>query len=287
MNRRSAPAFWWQVRVTGHVNLEKLSPMLFELHATGLVEEVSGIAAYFKGDAFASEAEISNRIATRMESTLAIDVSRLPAEDWDTEWKKNFKPTRVSRRIVVRPSWESYRKKKDDLVVVIDPQMSFGTGTHESTRLAMRLTEKYLAKGDRVLDVGTGTGILAIASAKLGAGRIFACDIDDYSISNARENFRKNRVEKKISLKLGTVDQLPQSWPKTYTAILANIQRTVILGMMPSLYKRLVPGGILIVAGILNEEASILRQSFTSYGLMETDALIDGEWTAFALRRPS
>lgn len=286
MKTKRPRTFWWHVRITGSLNTEKLSPVLFALRATGLVEEPSALSAYFEGPAFDSGDEIQSVLSDRLDPSLAVAITRIPVEDWDTAWKKNFKPIRASRRIVVRPSWETYRRKKNDIVVIIDPKMSFGTGTHESTRLALQLSEKYVARGMRVLDIGTGTGILAIAAAKLGARRVYACDVEEPSIHNARENFRRNRCREKMSLKLGSLAHLPKTWPATYSVILANIQRTVIVDLLPAICARLAPGGMLITAGLLKEETETMRRAFQTHGLLEKTMRTDGEWAAFALQRP-
>ncbi len=272
--------------MTGSVNTEKLSRVLFSLKATGLVEEPSGVSAYFESPTFHSEDDIHAVLSEHLDPSVAVAITKTPAEDWGTAWKKNFKPIRASRRIVVRPSWETYRKKKNDIVIIIDPKMSFGTGTHESTRLALQLSEKYVARGMRALDIGTGTGILAIAAAKLGARRVYACDVEEPSIQNARENFRRNRCREKMSLKLGSLADMPKSWPRTYPLILANIQRTVIVELLPAMCSKLAPGGMLIVAGLLKEETDIMRMAFQTHRLLERTMLIDGEWAAFALQGP-
>lgn len=281
----SKGTFWWHVRITGPANPDKLSAVLFGMDATGLSEDPAGVSAYFNAVRFSSEADAAARLTEQLDPSLHMEVSRQPAEDWESGWKRHFKPIRVSARLVVRPSWHTYRRRPKETVIVIDPKMAFGTGTHESTRLALRLLEPCARRTSRVLDVGTGSGILTIAALKLGARRAFAFDIDGFSIENARENLRRNRCQDRTRLRLGSAADMPVSWPKSYELILANIQRTVITDLLPMLHDRLAPQGTLIVSGLLLDETETMRRSFAASGLAEIDRLTEGEWAAFALRR--
>ena len=127
--------------------------------------------------------------------TLRLELSGVKDEDWSENWKKYYKPFRIGTHLVVKPTWEAYQPRPEDLIIELDPGMAFGTGTHETTNMCMQLLEKHLKSNMRVMDVGTGSGILAIAAARLGAREVLAIDIDPAAVKVARENIVLNHVE--------------------------------------------------------------------------------------------
>lgn len=151
---------------------------------------------------------------------------KIKEEDWSRNWKRTFKPIQVTDRVIVKPAW--VRKRfPGKLVIDILSKMAFGTGEHATTRLCLKALEKYLETGDRVLDLGTGSGILAIAAAKLGASYVLALDIDPDAISNARENLKRNKVQKAVDVKLGTLSA--EISDDNFDLITANLTRTQIM----------------------------------------------------------
>jgi ribosomal protein L11 methyltransferase len=160
--------------------------------------------------------------------------------------------------------------------------MSFGTGYHESTRLAARLCERFLLPGSSVLDVGTGTGILGIAAARLGARRVVAVDTDEWAYRNARENVTRNNVDAEVTVIQGGPDM---GGAGPYDMILANIQRSVIRDILPLLSTRLSQDGLIVVAGLLEAEEEAMMHTFRTSGLMVVARLAENEWLSFALRR--
>lgn len=212
-------------------------------------------------------------------------IEKLPVSDWGSEWKKHFKPLRASRRIVIRPSWEKYEPKRGDKVVIIDPKMAFGTGTHETTQLVLEIIDENMSRGVRVLDVGTGSGILAIAAVKFGARSVVAVDVDAESMDNADENIRRNRVASKIRCVHGTMTDLKKSDRRPYDWILANIQRSVIIDLLDEFHPLLKSRGTLIVSGILTEEDAAMRRAFEDHRLTVEAFRKKGEWMAYQLRK--
>lgn len=274
--------FSWQVRFSGllpHTEVDKLC----SAGSTGGMEEAGSWIAYFPGELYAGSNELGQKIHACTSATF--EISRLEHSDWAENWKRHFKPLRVSRRFVVRPSWETYRAPRGTKVIIIDPKMAFGTGTHETTRLVMQMMDDKLKPGKRVLDVGTGSGILAIMAAKLGARSVVALDIEQESFDNARENFRLNRVAGKIRMILGSLDALSDAEQKPYDWILANLQRSVIETMLPELVTRLRRFGKIVLSGILAEENEWVQQTLPTHGLSIAQSGRDGEWMAYLVTR--
>jgi exopolyphosphatase/guanosine-5'-triphosphate,3'-diphosphate pyrophosphatase len=281
----NAKTFWWQVDIAHFQNIDIVSETLFRLGSTGLTEDGDRLSAYFTQGQFENEAALMRILKDEIGLSVSLEIKKIPAQDWETEWKKHFKPKKISKRFVIRPSWERYRRKGKEIELIIDPKMSFGTGTHETTRLVLQLLENRVLPSATVLDIGTGTGILAIAAAKLGARRVFAFDVDENSYANAPENIRRNRCADKIKVSLCPITELPKSWPRKYDVILANIQRSVIAEMMADMTARLDANGVMILSGILITEDEVMRDEFQQHQLLVQQTKSAGEWTAYVVKK--
>ena len=206
-------------------------------------------------------------------------------EDWANKWKQYYNPQKIGNRIVICPAWETYTPTGNELVVRMDPGMAFGTGTHETTRLMIRLLEDYTQPGCRMLDVGTGTGILAICASRLGAGVCRAYDIDPTAVRVARENIRESgltNITCDRSDLLRQVD-LHDGW---YDLITANIVADILIRMMPDVGAYLAPDGVLLLSGIVEERcADVIAASADANGYSVETCLPDNGWCALALRR--
>jgi ribosomal protein L11 methyltransferase len=209
-----------------------------------------------------------------------ITIRFVAEEDWATAWKQYFKPQRIGKRIVVKPTWEDYAAQPDDLVLQIDPGMAFGTGLHATTRLCLRALEDQISFGSTVADVGTGSGILAVAAALLGAKRIDAVDIDPLAVRIARENVVVNGVGGAVS-----VAEAASPPPGIFDVIVANILADVILAMAPELAAALKPGGVLIASGIIDRRADDVREGLAKVGLHPFATETEAEWVALLVRR--
>lgn len=205
----------------------------------------------------------------------------IPLQNWDAAWKDAIKPLRVSPRIIIAPSWRRTRPDPGEIVLTIDPKMSFGTGQHETTRLIIQLLDPRVRSGSTILDVGTGTGILAIAAVALGAGSATGVDIDEWSYANANENIRLNGVEDRTRIILGTLADVP---PGMFNIVIANIQRNVIEQMLPQLQSRVVREGTLLLSGLLKAERDDMLGTCSSNGFDLEEERVEQEWIAFALR---
>jgi ribosomal protein L11 methyltransferase len=219
-------------------------------------------------------------------------ITYIREEDWSNTWKSHFKPSRIGKRIVVKPTWEEYCENHDDIVLELDPGMAFGTGTHPSTRLCMEVLEKiFFYEGDyhdissdgplTVLDVGTGSGILGIAAAKLGALQVTGIDIDPQAVAVAEENIAKNGVGKHVKVSDSPLEMVKG----TYGVVVANILAEELVKMAPELVKKVIPGGVLILSGILTEKESIVVQGFSTGEMTLAEISREAEWSCLVFRR--
>ena len=199
-------------------------------------------------------------------------------QDWLGEWKKNWQPVEVGRRFIIAPPWAEIADEHHRILIRIEPGMAFGTGTHETTRLCLVAIEKYFAGGS-FLDVGTGTGILAIAAAKMfPEARVEACDTDADAVAIASENARLNGVAENITFRVGTVEETTAS----ADLVCANLTADVISAMLPSLIS--ISCGHLVLSGILDTQSEALQARMQECGMSEPcENIQDGEWMAFVV----
>ena len=204
----------------------------------------------------------------------------LSEEDWAHAWKKHYRVLRVGQRIVVKPSRQVYTPRLDDVVVELDPGMAFGTGLHPSTRLCLVALEKHLTPGMKVLDVGTGSGILAIAAARLGAGPVLALDIDPIAVEATMANVTANEVEHIVSVE-------PGSWPKlephdqAFDIVLVNILAETIVELLnEGLVHCLKEAGLIVVAGLIESQEAMVVEALGAQGVDIVERLQEKDWVA-------
>lgn len=213
--------------------------------------------------------------------SLELEIRQVREQDWAENWKKYYKPFRAGRRLVIRPSWERYEEKEGDLVLKLDPGMAFGTGTHETTFMCLEQLETYVTLGSRVIDVGCGSGILALAAAKLGADDVLAIDLDELAVKVAAENVQKNGLTAVVRVEHG--DLLERREEKA-DVIVANIIADVICYLCGPAKKHLLPGGTLICSGIIREREADVQRALTAAGYTVDTRLEKGEWICLAAR---
>ncbi len=207
-------------------------------------------------------------------------------EDWAHTWKAFYQPVRVGRKVVVRPPWRDYEEAPGDVVVILDPGMAFGTGTHPTTRLAMMGLEAAITPGDTVLDVGTGSGVLAIAAAKLGAASVDANDIEPVAVRSARENVGRNDLTVAVRVEEGTAGA-DGPFPGTYSLVVANIIARVLIELVDGITTAVAPGGTLVLAGIIEGREADVIGAYAARGFTVTDRDQIEDWVGMTLRRAS
>lgn len=216
--------------------------------------------------------------------TLLLDMRSVNDQVWTDVWKKYFKPFHAGTHLVVKPTWEPYDPGPEDKIIEIDPGMAFGSGTHETTGMCLSLLEEVITGGEEVIDVGTGSGILAIGAALLGAGHVLAVDIDPDAVRVAEENVRHNHVETSVSVQQG--DLLKRVSAECDICV-ANIISDVIIAFAAPLMSHIRPGGLFICSGIVSMRSDEVQQALTDAGYEILRKETRGEWTAFLSRRNS
>ena len=200
-------------------------------------------------------------------------------EDWSKKWKEQWDVTHVTNKIAVVPDWIEYQPKEDEVIIKLEPGCAFGTGTHQTTQLCMKALEKYMKKGDRVADIGMGSGILSILAKKLGASYVYGCDNDDTVIEVAKENAKKNGVE--CEFELGTADKVHDK----FDFVCANILHFVLAEIMGDLKNLMKTGALMSLSGILDEKKQMVIDAYQKEGLELVEEIPQDQWTSFVVKR--
>ena len=207
----------------------------------------------------------------------SVSLSNVNESDWANEWKKYYKPTKVGKKIVVKPSWEDYEKQEGDLIIELDPGMAFGTGTHETTSMCIRELENYVDETKTVFDIGCGSGILAIAAAQLGAKEVVAGDLDEVAVKVSKENCEINHVSDKVVVKHGSLFEVVDS---KADVIVANIIADIIKILAKDVSKFLKEDGVFISSGIILAKIDEVCESLEENGFEIVKVERLGEWSA-------
>jgi len=206
-------------------------------------------------------------------------------EDWAETWKAYIHTEKIGERIVVRPTWEEYTPSADEIVIELDPGAAFGTGAHATTAMCLRWLEHLVSPGMRVYDVGCGSGILAVAAAKLGAGEVIAMDYDPVAVSVAEENIRQNNAHNVVACESDLLSACEGAAPAEL--ITANIIADVIVRLFAQLDRHLAPGGTLLASGIIDDRIADVEQAAAQHGFTVLDMTCEKEWAAMIIRRTS
>ena len=212
---------------------------------------------------------------------LELEMKDVDEEDWSNAWKKYYHPVQVGEHLVVCPSWEAYDRKPDEVVLTLNPGMVFGTGTHDTTRLCMELLEKYITPQDTVLDVGCGSGILAITAALLGANKIIGCDIDEVAVKVAGENAALNGVQDRIAFHQGDLTSQVEG---SFQIICANSVADVIIRLSEDAGRYLAKDGIFITSGIIDTREQDVLNALEQNGFQVIERRTSGGWVALACK---
>ena len=209
-------------------------------------------------------------------------------EDWANAWKDYFHVTHIGQRLVIRPSWREYTPKTDEVVLTLDPGMAFGTGLHPTTRMCLEQVEQRVHAGMKVLDVGTGSGILAIAAAKLGAESVYAIDNSSVAVESTLANAEMNNLQDRIQVVLGVLDDAEATrMAGQYDFVIANIIAHIIGSIAPQLAQVVAPTGVLVVSGIIEARRHDAEDPLLAAGLELVEQVMIDDWMALVLRRRS
>ncbi len=248
------------------------------------------ISAYFPNNPYTEKRKIminerfSEVFGIRDDLIYTIDYYELDNSDYEDNWKKYVFTEKISDKFVIKPTWREYKPSDDELMIELDPGRAFGTGTHPTTYLCIQMMEKYLKKDDRVIDVGTGSGILMVAAEKLGAKEIWGIDIDPDACEVARENLTLNKVsEEKTKVFAGNLLEVVEE--KKFSVVVANILADVILLLLDQLEKVVEKDGLVILSGIINDKEREVLEKAQKLGLKLIERKEDKEWISLCLRR--
>ena len=210
-------------------------------------------------------------------------ISNKPNEDWSKKWKEKWDITRVTDKIVIVPDWLSYDDKASEVVIRLEPGCAFGTGTHQTTQFCMKALEKYMKKGDKVADIGMGSGILSICAKKFGASYVYGCDIDEDVIDVAKENARKNlhNDAESVCFELNTADKIQEK----FDFVCANILHNVLSEIMGDLKNIMKSGALMSLSGILDEKKPVVLEAIKRENLEIIEEIHQDQWTSFVVRK--
>ncbi len=263
---------------------EILLPDLVELGCEGFQDTETYLLCYFDKThwdpaAYEQFKTSLHSILVKLQVDAEIRFSEIKERNWNEEWEQTLKPIEIGDRLVIKPSWSAYNNSSNRIIVQIDPKMAFGTGYHESTRLLISLIERYTLPGESILDVGTGTGILAITAVKLGAKSGMAIDIDPWAVENARENILLNGVEAGIIISDAALTSL-EHW--SFDSVYANITLVTIEELINEFHRVLRIGGKLFISGILTSDRGRALTLLNSSGFRYLADSRENEWIAIA-----
>jgi len=267
---------------------EIISGLLWQFNISGIVEEDDSYRVFADESSGVDADTISDKLEILIDQKVIFDFcleeNIIEDKNWNEEWEKNVSVTEVSDKIVIKPSFREYKKKPGQIVITIDPKMSFGTGSHQSTKLALQLLEKYVRQGIKVLDIGSGTGILSIAAVKLGASHAAAIDNDEWCYKNGIENCLLNDINTNVEVLQGEIKSITEN---DFDLILANIQKNVLIDIAEEIRNRIKKGGLIILSGLLfTDEEDILSKYLSLQFKMVEKKQMD-EWIALVLKKPT
>ncbi len=236
-----------------------------------------GLRAYFPVDDRLGERieRLKIKIAEILGQEPVFELKQVQEEDWAEAWKTYFKPEHIGK-IVIKPSWEDYKPAKGEIIIELDPGMAFGTGTHPTTRLCTKLLQEVVTNQTEILDIGTGSGILALVGAKLGAKKVVATDIDPLAVKTARDNIHLNNQEKFITVHESNL--LDLTFETQFDLVVANIITNAILELIPELSLVLKPEGKFIASGIIEERFPEVKTKLEKFGFKVEKNIFEDGW---------
>ena len=267
------------------VNLKTCYGDLIDEKILGANKDIASVSVFIPSDrSYADDLAFIRQRCGELDLHPEVELVGVNEEDWANSWKQYYKPVKIGERIVICPAWEKYTPAEGELVIRMDPGMAFGTGTHETTRLVIRLLEKYTKAGQRMLDVGTGTGILAICASRLGADICRAYDIDPTAVRVARENIKDSGLTNVTCDQSDLLKQVSLEGGQ-YDLVCANIVADIIIRMTPDVGKYMKDDAVLLASGIIAERCDDVVACFEANGFKVVEKLTDNDWCGLAVMK--
>ena len=266
-------------------NAEILSSILWELNIDGINEEVNCLKVFSHDENVIIESiekELKLLKQNKLLREFSIQENVIIEKNWNEEWEKSREIVGISDKIVIKPTFKDYSPKADEIVITLDPKMSFGTGDHQTTKICLQLLEKYIKPRMKILDAGSGTAILSVASAKLGSEKIIAFDIDEWSFENGKENVELNSVSDKVEIRNCELNDIKEN---DFDLVVANIQKNILLELSSDLKEKLKENGILILSGLLVSDQKEILKKYSLLQLEKIDFLQIDEWIGIVLKK--
>lgn len=263
---------------------------IYQLNPNDYPEEGVLVKAYLPVTSFLGETveaikeSINNLLLYDIDLGLnSISISEVHEEEWATAWKKYYHPVKISKRFTIVPTWEEYEPvNSDELIIELDPGMAFGTGTHPTTVMCIQALERVVQEGDLVVDVGTGSGVLSISSALLGAKHVHALDLDEVAVRSAKINIKLNKVQNRVNVSQGN---LLDGVNEQADVVVANILAEVIMRFTDDVAKVVKPGGYFIASGIIQPKKEDVKQAIISSGFTIEEIIQMEDWVALIAKR--
>ncbi|WP_447977436.1 50S ribosomal protein L11 methyltransferase [Candidatus Nitrospira bockiana] len=285
VNRNAPAREWIDVRITGQVDAGELMGLLEDPALSGAWQDQDAVHLYWPREHWNPDRLHGLKAAlhrlTAGAADLPIAIETLADQDWNAVWARSVQPFRIGRRIVIRPSWAAASLHPGDVELILDPKQAFGTGHHATTQLLVEWLEAHVRGGERVLDVGTGSGILAMVALRLGAARAVGVDTDPVAVDCAHGYAVDNRFGPELTLRTGT------DWGREYDLVLANLDRRTLLDLRASLAAVLTADGRLACSGVLEGDREEIVAAFAEVGLAASWLQARDGWLALSFRRPA
>lgn len=266
-------------------NVEILSSILWELNIDGINEEVNCIKVFAQNESVttgAIESELELLRENKLLREYSVQENFIVEKNWNEEWEKSREIIHVTDKIVIKPTFKDYSAQKGEIVLTLDPKMSFGTGDHQTTKICLSFIEKYIKPDSIILDAGSGTAILAIAAAKLGAQRVIAFDIDEWCYENGIENTQLNEVTDTVVVRRCELTDIKEN---DFDLIIANIQKNILLELVEGFNSRIKQGGLIILSGLLEMDKEPVVSSYEQSGFEELDFMQLDDWIGIVLKK--
>ncbi len=266
-------------------NNELVSGLIWQLDIDGVNETDNGLIVFADTAKNISRDDVEKILTGMIYENLidefTIEEETLEDRNWNEEYEKKVRVIEVSDRIVIKPSFKEYSPKPNQTIITIDPKMSFGTGEHATTKLVLQLIEKFVKQGDKVLDVGSGTGVLAICTVLLGAKSALGIDNDEWCLLNGTENVKANNLEGKVAIRMAEISQVTETG---FDLIVANINKHILLDIAQSIRNKSIKNGRLILSGLLQTDKEDIVRAYTSLAYNYLESAEMDEWCALVFQ---